>query len=40
MPYDEEKAERAVRWIETYCTHVKGEKGGEPFLLQDWQKDA
>ncbi len=39
MPYDEEKAERAVRWIETYCTHVKGAKGGEPFLLEDWQKD-
>lgn len=38
MPYDEEKAERAVRWIETYCTHVKGSKGGHPFILEEWQK--
>ena len=39
MPYDKAKAERAVRWIETYCSHVKGAKGGQPFILEDWQKD-
>ena len=37
--YDEAKAERAVNWIETYCTHVKGDLGGQPFLLEDWQKN-
>jgi len=37
--YDEEKGEHAINWIETYCTHVKGALGGEPFILADWQKD-
>ena len=37
--YNEEAGEKAVRWIETYCTHVKGELGGKPFILEDWQKD-
>ena len=36
--YDAEKAERAVQWIEKYCTHVKGSKGGQPFILEEWQK--
>ena len=26
-------------FIEKFCTHVKGELGGKPFLLEDWQKD-
>ncbi len=38
--YDEEKAEHAVQWIERYCTHVKGALGGEPFILEEWQKDG
>jgi len=37
--YDAEKGEKAVQWIERYCTHVKGALGGEPFILEDWQKD-
>lgn len=39
MPFDADKADRAVRWIETYCSHVKGGKGGAPFILEQWQKD-
>ena len=37
--YDAEKGEHAVEWIEKYCTHVKGALGGQPFILEDWQKD-
>lgn len=37
--FDEVKAEHAVRFIEKYCTHVKGELGGKPFILEEWQKD-
>ena len=34
--YDEEKAERAVKFIEMLC-HTKGEFAGKPFLLLPWQ---
>lgn len=37
--FDEVAANRAVAFIEKFCTHVKGELGGKPFLLEDWQKD-
>ena len=37
--YDEEKAERVIKWIEKYCSHVKGSQGGKPFKLEEWQKD-
>jgi len=37
--YDEEAAMGAVYFIEDYCTHVKGELGGKPFILEEWQKD-
>jgi len=37
--YNEEAGNKAVQWIEKYCTHVKGELGGKPFILEDWQKD-
>lgn len=37
--FDEEKAERAVRFIETLCSHTKGAKGGKPFELEPWQRD-
>ena len=37
--FDEAAAERAGDFIEKFCTHVKGELGGKPFLLEDWQKD-
>jgi phage terminase large subunit-like protein len=36
--YDEEAAEKAVRFIEKYLTHTKGEWGGKPFILEEWQK--
>lgn len=38
MRFDAEKAEHAVHFIETYCSHVKGELGGKPFKLEEWQK--
>ena len=37
--FDDEAADRAVEFIERFCTHVKGELGGKPFLLEPWQKD-
>lgn len=37
--YDAAAADRAVNFIERFCTHVKGELGGKPFLLEPWQKD-
>jgi phage terminase large subunit-like protein len=37
--YDATKAERVIRFIETQCTHVKGELAKQPFILEDWQKD-
>ena len=37
--FDEESATRAVDFIEKFCTHVKGDLGGKPFLLEAWQKD-
>lgn len=33
------KAERVIAFIEKYCTHVKGDLGGKPFILEPWQKD-
>ena len=35
--FDEEAADRAVQFIETFCSHVKGHTGA--FLLEPWQKD-
>ncbi len=37
--FDEAAAQKAVDFIEKFCTHVKGELGGTPFLLEPWQKD-
>jgi phage terminase large subunit-like protein len=37
--YDSEAADKAVLFIERFCTHVKGEKSGQPFILEQWQKD-
>ena len=36
--YSEEAAQRVVNWVEMFCTHTKGDKAGQPFLLEDWQK--
>ena len=35
--FDEHAADHAVRFIETYCSHVKGHTGR--FILEPWQKD-
>ncbi len=35
--FDHEEAGKAVRFIEKFCSHVKGSYSGKPFLLNDWQ---
>ena len=40
MPFDEVKARHAIQFIETLCTHTKGQWAGKPFKLIPWQKDA
>ena len=37
--FDEKKANRAVAFIEKFLTHTKGELGGQPFILEPFQKD-
>ena len=37
--YDEHSANRAVAFIEQMCTHCKGEWAGQPFVLEEWQKE-
>ena len=37
--YDKEAADRAVGFFRDCLTHVKGEKAGRPFVLDDWQAD-
>jgi len=36
---DTTKGERAVKFIERICTHVKGDLSGKPFLLEPWQRE-
>ena len=36
--YDSARAEHAIQFIEHYCKHSKGAMGGQPFLLEPWQK--
>src|SRR5262245_58899942 len=36
--FDATAANKAVSFIETYCTHVKGERAGQPFILMPWQR--
>ena len=31
-------SERVTKFIETFCTHVKGELARKPFILDEWQK--
>ena len=33
------EADRVIRFIEKHCTHVKGELGGQPIQLEEWQKN-
>lgn len=37
--YDEIAAEKVITFAESFCTHVKGKKAREKFLLEDWQKE-
>lgn len=37
--FDEHAANRAVAFIETMITHCKGEWSGQPFILENWQKE-
>lgn len=37
--FDEEKADRAVRFIETYLRHTKGRWAGANFVLAPWQRE-
>ena len=37
--FDERAADVAVLFFETLLTHVKGEWAGQPFVLEEWQKD-
>ena len=36
--FDEEAADRVVFFIENHIKHSKGEYGGKPFILEDWQR--
>lgn len=36
--YDSNKANHAIEFIENYCKHSKGKLGGQPFILELWQK--
>lgn len=36
--FDEKAGERAVRWIEKFCRHHKGEWAGKPLVLEPWQR--
>jgi len=37
--YDKKKADKAVAFIEKFLTHTKGELGGKPFILEEFQKE-
>ena len=36
--FDEAAADRVVAFVERFIKHIKGEKGGQPFLLEPFQK--
>lgn len=37
--FDAKEAEKPIRWIERFCTHVKSDEINKPFILADWQKN-
>jgi phage terminase large subunit-like protein len=37
--FDEEASHKAISFIETFCSHTKGELTGKPLLLEEWQKE-
>ena len=36
--YDPKRANHAIEFVENFCKHSKGKLGGEPFILELWQK--
>ena len=36
--FDKQAANKAIGFIETFCTHTKGELSGTALILEDWQK--
>ena len=36
--FDKEAANKAIGFIETFITHTKGEKAGQPLILEEWQR--
>ena len=36
--FDQAAAEKAVKFVERFLTHVKGEWAGTPLILEEWQK--
>ena len=38
--FDADKADRPVRFIETYCRHYAGRFAGKPFVLNRWEREA
>lgn len=36
--FDESKATRVVEFVETQLRHVEGKLGGQPFVLESWQR--
>lgn len=36
--FDQTRADRVVKFIETFCIHSKGRWAGQPYELMDWQK--
>lgn len=39
MTYSTDAGDSAVRFIEKYLTHIKGELGGTPLVLAQWQRE-
>ena len=38
--YDAEAAQFVIEFVEEFCTHVRGDKAGEPLILADfWKED-
>ena len=38
--YDAGKADHAIDFVERYCKHSQGKMGGQPFVMELWQKAA
>lgn len=36
--FDKDAANKAIGFIETFITHTKGEKAGQPLILEEWQR--